>query len=480
MLGLDENVAGVTFLAFGNGSPDVFSTFSAMHANSGSLAIGELLGAATFIVSCVVGSMCIIKPFKVHRAPFLRDVGFFAVAVTLMLLTLWDGKIDQLEAGALVVMYVVYVMVVVVSSWWDRRQERKRQMDALIRAEYAEEPNFQPYTDRREYSFPDFIFLSPIIYFLNLAVPSLAITPPAPRIRSISSPNPPRLQIATPPRLYSRSPSPTSPYVAQLPSFSILGALEFREVIASLKNEAAATSLSYFESPVTSYAGGHYHVRNLSGIRLSQASSSSSVNETSSNGVRLGDRLRPPSALSINEEPRSAHPDGPTDYFSSRQNYQLQTAAPTIYRIPPSPSTTLSDAESDEQLYTPLTKRQRIWTALGKAYHILFPTLHNFGQQSRLTQIACILAAPAVLFLTLTLPVVVTPYNNLHASHEKIFGDARLVDFEEEGIERTLIAEQEVEENMHELTFSKWLTAVQCLLGPLFCVQVLFGRFPHV
>jgi sodium/potassium/calcium exchanger 6 len=211
---------------------------------------------------------------------------------------------------------------------------------------------------------------------------------------------------------------------------------------------------------------------------LSQASSSSSIDETTLNGVRLGDRLRPPSAQSINEESQSAPPDSPNDYFSSRQNYQLQTA-PSIYRIPPSPSATLSDAESDEQLYTPLTKRQRIWAALGKAYHILFPTLHNFGQQNLLTQTACILAAPAVLFLTLTLPVVVTPYNNLQASHEKIYGDARLVDFEEEGIERALIAEQEVEENFHELTFSKWLTAVQSVLGPLFCVQVLFGRFPR-
>ena len=316
--------------------------------------------------------------------------------------------------------------------------------------------------------------------FLDLAVPSLSITPPMPtRVRSISSPNPPRLQITTPPRLYSRSPSPTSPYIARLPSFSILGALEFREVIASLKNEAAATSLSYFDSPVTSYAGGHYHVRNLSGVRLSQSSSSSSMNETILSEVRLGDRLRPPSVLSMNEEPQSAHPESPTDYFSSRQNYQLQTT-PSIYRIPPSPSATLSDAESDEQLYTPLTKRQRMWAILGKAYHILFPTLHNFGQQSRLTRMACVLAAPAVLFLTLTLPVVVTPYNNPHASHEKIYGDARLVDFEEEGIERTLIAEQEVEENIHELTFSKWLTAVQSVFGPLFCVQVLFGRLPQV
>src|SRR5882757_3324516 len=92
-LGLDENVAGVTFLAFGNGSPDVFSTFSAMKRNSGSLAIGELFGAASFIVSCVVGSMCIIKPFRVDRYPFLRDVGFFAAAVSLLLVVLWDGKI---------------------------------------------------------------------------------------------------------------------------------------------------------------------------------------------------------------------------------------------------------------------------------------------------------------------------------------------------------------------------------------------------
>ena len=47
-LGLSETTAGVTFLAFGNGSPDVFSTFSAMNQGTFSLAIGELIGAATF------------------------------------------------------------------------------------------------------------------------------------------------------------------------------------------------------------------------------------------------------------------------------------------------------------------------------------------------------------------------------------------------------------------------------------------------
>jgi sodium/potassium/calcium exchanger 6 len=52
-LGLNESTAGVTFLAFGNGSPDVFSTFSAMRGGTFSLAIGELIGAATFSESIV-------------------------------------------------------------------------------------------------------------------------------------------------------------------------------------------------------------------------------------------------------------------------------------------------------------------------------------------------------------------------------------------------------------------------------------------
>jgi sodium/potassium/calcium exchanger 6 len=155
LLGLDENVAGVTLLAFGNGSPDLFSTLSAMRADSGSLAIGELLGAASFIVSCVVGSMCIIKPFRVHRAPFLRDVGFFTVAVSLVLVILYDGEIRMVESGMLVGMYVVYALIVVVGSWWENRQQRIREREALVRDEYgADMPVFPPYSDERELNLP--------------------------------------------------------------------------------------------------------------------------------------------------------------------------------------------------------------------------------------------------------------------------------------------------------------------------------------
>jgi sodium/potassium/calcium exchanger 6 len=148
-------------------------------------------------------------------------------------------------------------------------------------------------------------------------------------------------------------------------------------------------------------------------------------------------------------------------------------------RTPASPSVSTSEIGSEEHLYTPPSKRQRVWSVFRLTFHTLFPTLSNLRQQSLLSQVACILAAPAVLCLTLTLPVVVTPYGSDSASPEKMLtgGDARLVDFEEEGQERVLIAEEEAQENMHQLQFNRWLMAAQLVFGPLFCVAVLFGIF---
>jgi sodium/potassium/calcium exchanger 6 len=56
--------------------------------------------------------------------------------------------------------------------------------------------------------------------------------------------------------------------------------------------------------------------------------------------------------------------------------------------------------------------------------------------------------------------------------------ESPLIEFEEEGTERVLIAEEEVEEEMHHqpLEYNKWLMATQCIFGSLFCVVVLFGE----
>ncbi len=133
ILGMSESLAGVTFLAFGNGSPDVFSTFAAMSSHSGSLAVGELIGAASFITAVVAGSMALVRPFKVARKSFLRDVGFFVVAACFSMVFLADGRLHMWECACMVGFYLFYVIFVVVWHWWLTRRQRRRLRETAAR-----------------------------------------------------------------------------------------------------------------------------------------------------------------------------------------------------------------------------------------------------------------------------------------------------------------------------------------------------------
>lgn len=136
ILGMSESVAGVTFLAFGNGSPDVFSTFAAMSTNSGSLAVGELFGAAGFITAVVAGSMALIRPFHVAKKSFVRDVGFFIVAAAFSMVFLWDGRLHFWECATMVIYYIFYVVFVVAWHWWLGLKRRRREKDAAARGHF--------------------------------------------------------------------------------------------------------------------------------------------------------------------------------------------------------------------------------------------------------------------------------------------------------------------------------------------------------
>lgn len=137
VLGLPESLAGVTFLAFGNGSPDVFSTFAAMNSNSGSMAIGELIGAAGFITAVVAGSMALVREFKVSRKTFVRDIVFFIVSVSFTMLFLLDGKMHLWECGSMIGFYVFYVCFVVMWHWFSTRRKRVRTKQAASRSHYS-------------------------------------------------------------------------------------------------------------------------------------------------------------------------------------------------------------------------------------------------------------------------------------------------------------------------------------------------------
>ncbi|XP_051661258.1 mitochondrial sodium/calcium exchanger protein [Manacus candei] len=122
-LKLSHNVAGVTFLAFGNGAPDVFSAVVAFSdPRTAGLAIGAIFGAGVFVTTVVAGGIALVKPFTAASRPFLRDVIFYMLAVFLTFMVLYFGRIRLGEALGYLGLYVFYVVTVVLCTWIHRRQ----------------------------------------------------------------------------------------------------------------------------------------------------------------------------------------------------------------------------------------------------------------------------------------------------------------------------------------------------------------------
>ena len=158
-----------------------------------------------------------------------------------------------------------------------------------------------------------------------------------------------------------------------------------------------------------------------------------------------------------------------------------------------SPGTEMSHVSFAEDTLPspPPSKRERLRFAFTRTMRVLFPTFVCFTDKSFAGMVAALFAAPAVLALTITLPVVFTPHEDAKVrekSAEAIGGsvdggsaEGQLIDYEDEdeGAEWTLVAEEIVGEEVHELRFNKWLTAAQCILGPLFCAAVLLSEVKH-
>lgn len=88
-----------------------------MDSGAGSLALGELIGAAFFIVAIVTGSMGIIRPFKSKRITFMRDATFLTGAIMMITWIVYHQRIYWYHSVALVLYYLLYVAVVVLGTY---------------------------------------------------------------------------------------------------------------------------------------------------------------------------------------------------------------------------------------------------------------------------------------------------------------------------------------------------------------------------
>lgn len=88
-----------------------------MDTGAGSLAIGELIGAAFFIVAVVAGCMGIIKPFQSQKITFMRDASFLTGAIMIITWIVYHQSIYWYHSVLLISYYLCYVSVVVFGAY---------------------------------------------------------------------------------------------------------------------------------------------------------------------------------------------------------------------------------------------------------------------------------------------------------------------------------------------------------------------------
>lgn len=124
-LKLSQNVAGVTLLAFGNGSPDIFAAIAGIKQNKTEMVIGGLLGSGIFVTTVVAGSIFLTQNFGMMKRPFLRDAFFYMLAAGCAFYLFYSKHIYIYHAIGFVLLYILYIIVVVLSRYIHQKHLEK-------------------------------------------------------------------------------------------------------------------------------------------------------------------------------------------------------------------------------------------------------------------------------------------------------------------------------------------------------------------
>ena len=123
-MGIPPSIAGVTFLSFGNGGPDVFALMSAVVSGYSHIGMGSNLGAGLFITTVITGVVAFMSECRVNPLSFFRDLITYIVPVfeeaegqvstIYLVVVFFDGKVRAWEVVGFFVIYFVYVAIVII------------------------------------------------------------------------------------------------------------------------------------------------------------------------------------------------------------------------------------------------------------------------------------------------------------------------------------------------------------------------------
>lgn len=129
-LGVTPLVVGLTVVAFGTGSPELFVSIQAALKGESGIALGNIVGSNIGNVALILGVSAIARPMKVRSELIKREVPVMITITVALCLLLVDGLLSRFDGLLLVVGSVGYTTFAYIAALRDR--------SALVAEEFKE------------------------------------------------------------------------------------------------------------------------------------------------------------------------------------------------------------------------------------------------------------------------------------------------------------------------------------------------------
>ncbi|XP_031448937.1 sodium/potassium/calcium exchanger 4 isoform X2 [Phasianus colchicus] len=112
-LHLSEDVAGATFMAAGSSTPELFASVIGVFITHGDVGVGTIVGSAVFNILCIVGVCGLFAGQVVCLTQWavFRDSVYYTLSVVILIVFIYDEKIEWWESLILIIMYSFYILI---------------------------------------------------------------------------------------------------------------------------------------------------------------------------------------------------------------------------------------------------------------------------------------------------------------------------------------------------------------------------------
>lgn len=108
-IGISELVIGLTIVAFGTSAPEFAVTLIAAINDQSDISVGNIVGSNIFNLGFILGGTAIIRSLTTSNKIVYRDGGVLLFGTVMLMVFLWDLKLNKFEGTLLLVFLFIYL-----------------------------------------------------------------------------------------------------------------------------------------------------------------------------------------------------------------------------------------------------------------------------------------------------------------------------------------------------------------------------------